>query len=131
MLKEKIERMMKYSIFLSYALTLFLLERRVLSASTAAEIMLLTVILQTGYLQKGEMIEGKVEMKCLIKLCWKTNEVLLRCLWFWSCLGICHLRVVKWNSSQDFWEGRNRQALEKVGVNLLPLPAKAYTQENY
>lgn len=65
-----------------------------------------------------------------MKLFWKTSEILLRCLGFCSWLGICYLTVTKWNSSQDFWEGRNRQALKKAEVNLLHLLAKAYTQEN-
>lgn len=59
-----------------------------------------------------------------MKLLWKTSEILLRCLRFCSWLGICHLTVTKWNSWQDFWEGRNREALKKAGVNLLPIPAK-------
>lgn len=65
-----------------------------------------------------------------MKLSWKTSEILSRYLYFCSWLGVCLLTVTKWNSSQDFWEGRNRQALKKAGVNFLPVPAKTYTQEN-
>lgn len=61
-----------------------------------------------------------------MKLFWKMSEILLRCLWFCSWPGHCHLTATKWKSSQDFWEGRNRQAL-KAEVNLLPLPVKVYT----
>jgi len=68
--------------------------------------------------------------ECLIKLFWKTTEILLRCLCFCSLLGISHLTVTKWSSSQNFWEGRNRQVLKKAGVNLLPLAANMYTWEN-
>lgn len=60
----------------------------------------------------------------LMKLFWKTSEILLRCLCFCSWLGICHLTVTKWNSCQDFWEGRKREPLKKAGGNLLSLPAK-------
>lgn len=56
------------------------------------------------------------------------SETLLRCLLFSSWPGHCHLTVTEWNSSQDFWEGRNRRAL-KAGVNLLPLPVEVYTWE--